>query len=568
MLRARILRPDPSRSHSYEGVPTVARRLISAASWPAWLYSLLVVTSMVVGNRVVYGGWVSVSLGRTYFGDLGAFDMATWLMGVPLCAAAVLRLDRELQRSLSARWKNGLTWQGPDSAVVVTLRAGLLLLAWAPYLLTYYPGSVLPDTIGQLSLSPGAWTNHHPVAYTWLLKAFATGGERLGDVNYGVFALALTQSILMAGILAFIISRLTRWGLPRIGATALTIYFALVPVFPIYALNLQKDTLFSLAIAMLTMFAFEAVATGGALLRRPLGFASFAMISTMTVFLRNNGIFVVTGCVLSLAYAYRGRPRRFFIGAAALLILSMLVLGPGFDRLGIAKDTIVESLGVPIQQIAYTLSIDGETTEAQRSFLARLLPLEHWQSSYAPALVDPIKWHDEFDADLLERQRGQFLETWLQLLRANPTAFAKAYGLVTFGFWKPGAKDRYGWADTYVAENTLGIRATDVMERLTGASLKPTLDGARGPHGTGGFVSVGVSWWLIMLALTMVLLQRRPRFVSVFVPCAVLWLTIMAATPVAFSLRYVFAFALCLPGLLMVPFFTALLGDAHNESPA
>jgi hypothetical protein len=140
------------------------------------------------------------------------------------------------------------------------------------------------------------------------------------------------------------------------------------------------------------------------------------------------------------------------------------------------------------------------------------------------------------------------------MLISNPSSFFDAYCLDTFGFWKIGVSNKYGYGETYVHDNNLHIRAADLVKQLTGTSIKPLLDATRGKDGSGGYASVGLVAWMMLLVIALLVYRRRFDLLVVAVPCFVVWLTIMIATPVAFSFRYVFAIPLCLPGILLLPF--------------
>ena len=57
----------------------------------------------------------------------------------------------------------------------------VLLIAWLPYLLTYYPGGIFYDTfasIREVEHGLKGLTNFNPALYTLLLKGFITLGDR------------------------------------------------------------------------------------------------------------------------------------------------------------------------------------------------------------------------------------------------------------------------------------------------------------------------------------------------------------------------------------------------------
>jgi hypothetical protein len=537
------------------GIAQAVGRLGSVTAWPAWVFSLLFTVSVVVGNRIVFSNRLAEHLDRNFVASFSFVDLALVVVGTLLCALAFVLLAEGIGHVASrADWSPQEGLAGRRFALWVAGVAAAILLAWLPYLLTYAPGSVLGDSLGSLGMKPGHWSNHHPVLFSLILKSFAHLGVVLGDINYGIFAFTCFQSIVMAAAFAYFIVWLVREGVPTWWAVAAWAYFAFVPIFPIYAINLQKDPLFSLSVAALSFFLYAVVKSKGAILQTRKGITVFLVLSFLVIFLKNNGMYVFVGTTVALALIYRRALRTFYIGALALLVAAVLIQGPGYAKLHIGKDSFVESVGVPLQQLAYVLSTNGSVTPSQREFLGRLLPADEWATTYSPAIVDKLKKSPHFSQSYLNRHRPRFLLTWAEVGVRNPAAYLKAYCLETFGFWKIGVSSTYGYADTYVHNNALGIRATDLFAQLTGTSIKPMLDATRGSNGRGGYVSTGLVVWVVFLATAIVAFRRRWDLLLVAVPCILMWLTIMIATPVAFSLRYVFALPLCLPGIMLLPF--------------
>jgi len=532
--------------------------VLSLATWRsvgAWIFSILLVSSIVIGARIVFAGDVLAGLSTNYVTPFSVFDALAIAMGAPIVALAVMLLAQAVERTdVGAQALPSNLPRGRKALLLVLGFASALFIAWSPYLLTYAPGSIVGDTLGSLTQHPGAWSNHYPFVFTLLLRLFANAGIAAGNINYGIFAYTCFQSLLMAAALGYAVYWLAEKGVAWYWCAATWVYFAFVPIFPIYAIGVQKDALFSLAVAALTLFVFDVVQSKGALLRTGRGIAGFLALAAATIFLRNNGVYVAFGTAVALALAYRGGPRLFYASVVVLLAAAFLIQGPGYDRLGVKKDTFVESVGVPLQQIAYVISTHGQISAAQQQFLGHLLPSAEWAEKYAPACVDPLKRAADFREDYLVRHERRFLETWVAVVIHNPVSAFKAYCLGTFGFWKIGVSSTYGYADTYVHSNDLGIRAADLIREATGVSAKPFLDGLRGRNGTAGYVSVGLVVWMMFLVGALLAIRRRGELIVVLVPCFLLWLTVMVATPVAFSLRYVFALSLCLPGILLLPF--------------
>ena len=70
------------------------------------------------------------------------------------------------------------------------------------------------------------------------------------------------------------------------------------------------------------------------------------------------------------------------------------------------------------------------------------------------------------------------------------------------------------------------------------------------------FIGAGTLFWIIVLSSTLLIINKKQKYIFVILPCLISWASIMVATPVAFSLRYVFMMVYSLPLIIMLPFMT------------
>lgn len=541
------------------GGTSLPAQLVSRRAVPVWGYAVALAAAIVAGNHVVFSGVIDGSLSVNHFTPLTWVD-APLMVGLTIAIAVIVTLLSAGLGLAEARTAEGTAAQMPRKRALLLwlLLSVLLFVAWLPYILTYAPGSVMSDSLYSIA---GDRTNHHPIVFTLIVHSFARLGTASGDINRGILAYTVLQALVMALGLAGGVVWALRRGAPRAWGAVATVYFALLPVFPIYAMNVQKDPLFSLFVAALGVVLFRVADTDGQWLRSGRGIAAFLLVSTLVLFFRNNGVLVVLGSALAVALFYPRRNTAFFASVAALLVVTFLIQGPGYDALGVRRNTFVESIGILLQQVGYVASSGGEVTAEQQEFLSGMLPYDQWRQAYAPCLVDTLKWNPAFNGQYLNANRPAFLRTWAELLRENPRAYMNAYGLATLGFWDVRTTNQYGFADTKVVPNDLGVAPTDLIEVLTGTSIKPTLDATRGDDGASGFLPSGTLIWLVLLAGVLLATRGHTRYALALAPCFFLWTSVMIAAPVAFSLRYVFAIVICLPGILLLPFVTERVGS-------
>lgn len=423
----------------------------------------------------------------------------------------------------------------------------LLLLCWSPYLLALYPGCVLPDALSSINQALGnlPLSNHHPVFFTLFLKVFLTSFGFLG-INRALFIYTLVQTSIFAGSLTYFLHWLAKYGLAGRTQWLAFFYFALAPVFPIYALNIQKDTLFSVFLFLFTLKLIDVFIAPEMKMSEQIGFVTTAVL---TSFYRGNGLYVVVACMLVVP-VYLIKQKRGQLAAKIFIpyfVLTFLVIHPLIGKIAQPTET-AESFGIPLQQVSRTVALQGKVDQSSKRYLNELLPLKEYKN-YAPMLVDNIKWNSKFNNHLLQQQPKRFLAVWLRLLKPNLKIYCEAYLLNTYGFWAPFEKNNYGFLDTRVNLNNLGITQLDLVQRFTGSPLMQKVIAKR------NFFDSGTLFWMLILSAYLAIWQKKKILLIGYLPSLLTWLSIMVATPVAFSLRYVLILALSLPLFLSLPFF-------------
>ncbi len=467
----------------------------------------------------------------------------------------------------------------------------LLLVSWSPYLLSFAPGSVLDDSLASITpwTNGTPLTNHHPVVYSLLVGGFVSLSKILPlSLNAAVFLYTLVQSVCLAGTLAAMFCRLQRAGARRCVLAAGVAYAMIVPYFPAYAMILWKDPLYSCALLWLSMLLFDAVRKEGVLSGRTWQVKWFLAL-LCTAFLRNNGAF----CLLFMAAALllSGRRKQFFRTACITVIVALLfftVQHTVYPLCHIADTEYTEKIGIPLQQLAATVAYNGKMGEEERAFLFKIMPEQEWKERYAPCLADKIKWTDGANMEYISQNKRSFWKVWGNLLLKNPAIYLRAYGMDTFGFWAPGVQNRYGYVDLYITENDLGLHQTDLVQKLFGSTIRPLLKKRMIWIGSGTLL------WMTLGGMLLDILCREGsgskisdskisgRKVSgskisnskisnskisgregekaggggwtIYLPALGNVLTVLIATPVAFSLRYVYVFAIGLPLYVLLPF--------------
>ena len=102
-------------------------------------------------------------------------------------------------------------------------------------------------------------SNANPVFQTWLLGAFRQAGLWLGSADAGVALYCVTQAVLMAWLLGTLLDGVRRSAAPRWLFWTALVFYALCPIFPVFAFCVGKDTNFAMAVLFLSLMVKRVV---------------------------------------------------------------------------------------------------------------------------------------------------------------------------------------------------------------------------------------------------------------------------------------------------------------------
>lgn len=510
--------------------------------WAA-VYACLFSCCVTLGRRITFAGNVVLKNDENF---IRPFEFADILVFVGVFALSMAGVSL-LQRWIAARGEK-LEMQPKRTGHIrmAAVFALCLLISWLPYMLTVAPGNIYVDSLQSIAqmLEHGHPTsNHHPMFYTLMVGVFLKIGTVLfGSANIGVLLYSLFQACVMIFVIVCVLLLLYDRRVPKMLIAASLAYFMFMPYFPNYAMSMWKDVLYSCMLVLLSVLLLMLYEREKADWK---WFLAYGIVGLGTLMMRNNGIYVLLAASVIAAFMMMRHAKGLLISAAAatLLFLSLSSLA---IRVWNVEEDFVENVGIPLQQLGYTINHNDSFSDEDREYLYRLAPRDVWGYAYRPCLVDPLKWNPQFDLELLANGKSQFFGVWLRGLIRNPGDYFDAYLLATHGFWQPFVQNLYGYMDVQMNENKYGIDFMDLFEKIFGVSLMPILKDYPIIMGSGTLL------WLCLLGGVLVFMRRWKACV-VYLPALLNWGTVMIATPVAYSLRYVYAFALGLPLYLLLP---------------
>ncbi|MBE0601565.1 MAG: hypothetical protein IH607_07225 [Firmicutes bacterium] len=180
------------------------------------------------------------------------------------------------------------------------LYALFVLLCWLPYLVALWPGSVSAGAALQMqelsgALAPGT---QEPLLQTGLIGlALWIGQGVFGSTDAAVALFCVVQALLMAWLIGRAVVLIAGGGAPKWLILASLFFFALCPVFPLYAFAVSADTSFALAALWLMTVAWRAVS--GRIPTRRDGI-SLSVSAVLCALFSNFGLWVALGTLAAL----------------------------------------------------------------------------------------------------------------------------------------------------------------------------------------------------------------------------------------------------------------------------
>ena len=291
------------------------------------------------------------------------------------------------------------------------IASAAIAVLWLPYLLTYWPGLLFTDTLSSLNQIFGApLSNHHPIVFTLTMKLCIQIASIIGlSRTSGIALYTILQMVFMAICLGY----LAVWFIERLGIRKQFIWLMVAicgisPYIATYSIALWKDPVFSCSICIICIILADAALTGEGKITQ-LQKIALCLLSLIAMLFRNNGVYIVLALILLLTAAcivsnLRKQSFRCIpiliplcISFAAYLVIS----GPVYSALHVAPTENVESVGIPLNQMARVAALNGDMSDSDRAYMDSLLPLDQFKDKYRPTCTDMLKWDPEFNSEPL-----------------------------------------------------------------------------------------------------------------------------------------------------------------------
>ena len=448
--------------------------------------------------------------------------------------------------------------------IVVAL---LLFIAWLPYFLNYYPGITSYDTHYQLmqGYKVSEYNNHHPVLDTFIVSSIVKVGYAIaGNYNFGIALYAILQMIFCAITLSFVIFYMGKKNVNPTIKIITFLAFAFVPVVPQFSIAVWKDVPFSMFMVWLLIGIIEMITNEENFFTKKRNMAFFILITLCVLFFRNNGIYII---ILTLPFALfwkRKHWKKILVIFIIPIIIYVIITGPVYTMLNIKPSASKEMLSIPMQQMARIVKYKGdELSQEDKNLIGQYINIDTAAKLYTPTISDPIK--NEFNDGTYNQDKLNLFKLYFKLALRFPGETLEAFVGNTYGYYYPEVVTYPLATGTYtpVFENEKFMEISEdpivnipILDSILDAIYKKQIPIV------SLIANIGFVFWIVLGIVFYNIYQKRYKYLLMFVPVGVLYLTCLAS-PVSGELRYIYSMFVSLPLFIGVGLKKAIKQNKH-----
>jgi len=440
----------------------------------------------------------------------------------------------------------------------------VIILSWIIYIIAFYPILMAPDPSNQVLQFFGIdnpyshisilldenmiITNHHPILHTLMLGVCVKLGLLFNNVNLGLFIYTIIQTVILAGTFSYTIKFMKEININKKFRLIIMLIYALVPIFPFYAITPVKDVIFGSLIILYVIMIYRYVNN----------YSKFSIIKSLILLIllilfRNNGFHVIIlSLPLLLFLKYKNRWKLFVVFSITLCFYFSYnkVLLPYFK---VTPSSPREMLSIPFQQTArYVLKYGNEVTDKEKEIIDKILIYDTLAERYDPEISDPVK--NKFNKYSDDKDLNSYFKVWFEQFTKHPVVYLEATLHNTYGYYYPF---KTSWVIYSKYKKTLKNNGFDYHFNDM-KSLRKSLVayGSAFPYipVVGLIANIGFNTWLILFMISYLFYKKKYKEIIIFMPSIVL-LLVCIASPVNVYFRY------ALPNVFAAPVIIGMFYD-------
>lgn len=414
-----------------------------------------------------------------------------------------------------------------------------------------YPGTMTYDSIEQIrQVLVGNYVSHNFFWHTQFMRlTIGLGLKLFGDLNAAAAVYSCCSLLIMSAIFAGVIYTVYEYtGRPALAVVSF-LFYLLMPYHIVYSVTLWKDVFFG---GVVTLFALGAFRTLKGLGKHPKANLVLTVLSAIGMcMLRSNGLLAMVACVVVFALFFFKTRKKLLLVMAGTLVAGYILAQPVPTLMGVVPADFVESLSIPIQQVARVVADGCPLTEEEQAMLDAVVDTEQIPEAYLLWLSDPMKMLVRAGHNTDALKTWPYLKLYIRLGLKYPGEYIRAWVDQTKGFWNGGYR-YYRWY-TEVLENDYGLALTVHVPQVR-TLLDSYGDAFLNNPMLVLFCCIGFFTWLLLYCTYAACVRRDRAAIFTTVPFHMVILTLLVATPVASEFRYIYAVFCAMPLLLVISF--------------
>lgn len=435
-----------------------------------------------------------------------------------------------------------------------------ILFCWLIYLIAFYPSILSPDPSYQILQyfkidnkysyysilidKNVIITNHHPVIHTLLLGTCIKIGIKLfNSFNIGLFIYTLIQTFILASTLSYTIKFMKEINVNEKYRKLCLFIYALLPVFPLYALSPVKDVIFACLIILYVISIYKFIKEKGNIKTKSI--IKEIIIIILIMLFRNNGFHVILLSFPFLLLLGKKNFKKYLL--IFLIVISFYfsynkVILPHFK---ITNGSIREMLSVPFQQTArYVKEHKNEVTKNEEKVIDKILDYDTIDKRYNPKLADPVK--NKFNRYYTSKDLKNYFKVWFNQFKKHPITYIEATINNIYGYFYPIETNWYVYIKPKMIVNNFNFdyhfNNLYILRYILSAIalVFPYI-----PF-IGLFVNIGFNSWILLFMLFYFIYKKNYKSIIYILPSLIL-LLVCFVSPANTYFRY------ALPNIFLMP---------------
>jgi len=207
------------------------------------------------------------------------------------------------------------------------------LIIWLFYLLSFWPGSLSPDSLDQWEEVIGIkahFRDWNPAFHTmtiWLITR----------IKLSPASVAIVQILALGSTVGWALSIFQRYGFSKPVLWFTSLLFALLPVNGFMVITLWKDILYSIVLLILAMYVFQIVMENGLWLIKRKNLLFLGGVLALVSLYRHNGIIPAALTGLLLLCCYLKYWKGIIFASMLALLIHIGVRGPLYNALEVER---------------------------------------------------------------------------------------------------------------------------------------------------------------------------------------------------------------------------------------